>query len=131
MLGFLRAPVKQGRDPRPLASLAVVAHAGIVAGRIYVKHPDYLSDYLPQGLLPIPVIQQPPLEELFDRTAVMVMADGEILEGQVTAARSGRPISGARIYLTDVPWFDKPRTTTDKDGRFEITPEPGRHRRGP
>jgi len=89
--------------------------------RIYVKHPDYLSDYLPRGFLPIPVIQQPPLKELFDQTSVMVMSDGEILEGQVTVAQSGRPISGARIYLTDVPWFDKPRTTTDKDGRFKIT----------
>jgi beta-lactamase regulating signal transducer with metallopeptidase domain/uncharacterized GH25 family protein len=87
--------------------------------RIYVKHQDYLSDYLSRGYLPIPVIQQPPLKELFDQTALMVMADGELLEGHVT--RSGRPISGARIYLTDVPWFDKPRTTTEKDGRFKIT----------
>ncbi len=87
--------------------------------RIYVKHQDYLSDYLSRGFLPIPVIQQPPLKELFDQTAVMVMADGEILEGQVT--RSGHPISGARVYLTDVPWFDKPRTTTGKDGRFKLT----------
>jgi beta-lactamase regulating signal transducer with metallopeptidase domain len=88
--------------------------------RIYVQHPDYVSDYLPRGVLPTPVIERPPLKELFDQTAVMVMADGKRIEGQVTAAQTGSPIPGARISLSDANWLEEARATTDEDGRFAI-----------
>lgn len=88
--------------------------------RIYVKHPDYLSDYLPRGFLPIPVIDQPPLKDLFAQTAVMVMADADVIEGKVLASETGKPIAGAKVFLSDVPWFFEPRTTSDKDGHFKI-----------
>jgi hypothetical protein len=68
--------------------------------RIYVQHPDYVSDYLPRGVLPTPVIEQPPLEKLLDQTAVMVLSDGKRIEGQVTAAESGSPIANARFSLS-------------------------------
>src|SRR5262249_33090510 len=53
--------------------------------------------------------------------AVMVMSDGEIVEGKVIASETGQPIPGARVFLTDVSWDDKPRTTSDEEGRFKIT----------
>lgn len=88
--------------------------------RIYVKHSDYLSDYVPRGYLPIPVIDQPPLKDLYAQTAVMVIANADIIEGKVLASETGKPIAGAKVFLSDIPWFFEPRATTDKDGQFKI-----------
>lgn len=89
--------------------------------RIYVSHPDYVSDYLPPGYLPIPVIDQPAIKDLYAGTAVMIMADGDTIEGKLVSSEANQPVSGAKVFLSDVPWFNEPRATSDKDGQFKIS----------
>jgi beta-lactamase regulating signal transducer with metallopeptidase domain/uncharacterized GH25 family protein len=90
--------------------------------RIYVNHSDYISDHLKRGFSPTPVAQQPPMEKLFDRTAVMVMKRGDTIEGRVID-KDGQPIPNARIYNSEYYWYGskKPRATTDKEGKFRIS----------
>src|SRR4051794_12094619 len=37
--------------------------------RIFFTHPDYVSDHPPRAVIPLPVTEQPPIEDLFKRTA--------------------------------------------------------------
>lgn len=89
--------------------------------RIFLSHPDYVSDHLRRGMIPIPVTERPSLEDLRAQTAVMIMHKGGVIKGRVTDA-GGRPIAGVPIYNEEYYWFDsrKPAATTDEDGRFQI-----------
>ncbi len=91
--------------------------------RIYLNHPGYVSDHLHRGYSPTPATERPPLDELFDQSAVMVMHVGETIEGTVVD-RNGKPIPNAEIYDNRAYWFDspvKPRATTGENGSFRIT----------
>lgn len=89
--------------------------------RIYVNHPDYISDHLRRAIRPIPVIRQPSLETLFARSAVMTMRLGETIQGRVVDEQ-GKPIAGAKIFDCDYYWFEPaiPRATADQNGEFRI-----------
>ena len=66
-------------------------------------------------------MELPPIEKLFDRTAMMVMRKGEMIQGRVTD-EDGQPIANARIYDSEYYWFapGKPRAKTGQDGDFHI-----------
>lgn len=90
--------------------------------RIYLHHPEYLSDHLRKPISPIPVTERPPLDQLFNQSSVMVMRKGETIEGTVVDG-DGKPIPNASIYDNIYYWFDpdKTRATTDENGKFRIT----------
>ena len=90
--------------------------------RIFVEHPDFVSDRLSRGYNPLPVCKVPSVKELFSHTAVMTMTKGEPISGLVSD-ESGAPISGAKIYYVDVNGTrtEKPSASTTKDGVFHIT----------
>lgn len=89
---------------------------------LYVHHPDYVSDHLRRAWHPIPVTEQPPLDQLFGQSAVIVMRKGETIEGTVVDS-DGNPIANAAI--NDQPYDSnnpgKARATTDANGDFTIT----------
>ena len=94
--------------------------------RIFLTHPDYLSDDLRPGHIPLPISRQPPIEKLRDLSAVMVMKKGLTVSGKVTDKR-GKPIIGARIYDTEDYWWrsTKPFAETDAQGQFQSNANPG------
>jgi beta-lactamase regulating signal transducer with metallopeptidase domain/uncharacterized GH25 family protein len=89
--------------------------------KIYLTHPGYVSDHLERSVISIPVTPQPPVDKLFDQTSVMIMREGETIEGKVIDSK-GRPISNAKIFDNEFygarPY--KPRAETDQDGNFRI-----------
>jgi beta-lactamase regulating signal transducer with metallopeptidase domain len=89
--------------------------------KIYLHHPGYVSDRLKRAWWPIPVTEQPVLEELFDQTAVMIMRRGETIEGKVVD-KDGQSIPNASIHDSEYYWQSpgKPRATTDNNGKFRI-----------
>jgi beta-lactamase regulating signal transducer with metallopeptidase domain/protocatechuate 3,4-dioxygenase beta subunit len=89
--------------------------------RIFLTHPDYISDHLSRIITPIPVTEQPPIEKLFDQTAVMIMRKGGTIQGRVTD-KDGKPIRNAAIHESEYYWFGskKPRAQTDGEGNFRI-----------
>lgn len=89
--------------------------------RIFLSHPDYISDHLKRGFIPMPVTERPALGKLFDQTAVMTMRKGETIQGRVVD-EDGRPIANASLYDSDYYWFSpkKPRAKTGQNGDFRI-----------
>ncbi len=89
--------------------------------RIFLNHPDYISDHLKRGIIPLPVTVRPPLKSLYRRTAVMTMREGETIHGQVIDG-DNRPIPNVSIYDGEYYWFKpgKPRAKTGEDGKFSI-----------
>jgi beta-lactamase regulating signal transducer with metallopeptidase domain/uncharacterized GH25 family protein len=89
--------------------------------RIFLTHPDYVSDHLSRAIIPIPVTEQPPLKNLFDQTAVMIMRKGNMLQGRVVD-EDGQSISNAKIHNNEYYWFGSKtaRARTDRDGNFQI-----------
>lgn len=89
--------------------------------KIYLAHPDYISDRPKRAILPIPVTPQPSINSLFDQTAAMVMKKGDTVHGRVVDL-SGEPLAGVQLYEDEYYWFSPgtPRATTDKDGSFHI-----------
>ena len=89
---------------------------------IFVSHPDYVSDHLSPGFLPSPATEEPPIEKLYDQTAVMKMKRGDSLEGKVIDER-GNPIANAAVHIDDQYWWrkEKPRAMTDEAGKFQVS----------
>ncbi len=89
--------------------------------RIYLHHPDYVSDSLKRGVWPMPVTKQPVLRELYDQTAEMVMQRGGTIAGKVVDYH-GQPIPKAAIYDDELYWLNPgvPRAITDGDGEFRM-----------
>ena len=71
--------------------------------RVFLYHPDYVSDHLKRAITPIPVTEQPPIDKLFDQTAVMIMQKGESIRGQVVD-EAGQPIPHAKIHDSEYYW---------------------------
>jgi uncharacterized GH25 family protein len=91
--------------------------------RIYVTHPDYVSDHLRWASYPKPITERPPYKALREQIAVMVMRKGATIAGRVTD-ESGKPISGALIcnqYDCYDPDPLKITATTDNEGRFRLS----------
>jgi hypothetical protein len=98
--------------------------------RIFLQHPDYLSDNLVPGFIPMPLAQQPTITDLQDLSSVMVMKMGAPVTGRVID-KQGNPIAGARIYEGDTYWYrsKEPFAKTDSQGNFRSNPtntKPGR-----
>jgi uncharacterized GH25 family protein len=90
--------------------------------RIYFSHPDYVSDHLRRGHLPLPVYAEPPLQDLFNRSAVTTMRTGDDIRGLVVDEQ-GAPIVNATVHIDEQYYWqnDEPRATTDADGTFRIS----------
>lgn len=89
--------------------------------RIFLSHPDYVSDYLDQGI-PMPVTERPATEALREQTAVMIMRKGLAIRGRIVD-QNGKPVAGAVLYDKKRYIMDKPGTpaaTSDENGRFQI-----------
>ena len=102
---------------------AMPAQVVLDALRIYLTHPDYVSDYPQDYSWPTPVTKTPSYKSLQDQTAVMVMHRGTTIKGRVTD-ESGKPIAGALIcnqYDCYDPNPLKLSTTTDNDGYFRLS----------
>jgi len=99
--------------------------------RMYLTHPDYVSDLLQPGVKPkpaqlsrifAPINETPPIAALRNQTAVTVMRKGVTVEGRVIDG-SGRPIRGASVghqeecYLAE---WHKTVVTTDGNGHFRL-----------
>jgi beta-lactamase regulating signal transducer with metallopeptidase domain/uncharacterized GH25 family protein len=89
--------------------------------RIFLTHPDFVSDQFQRSILHIPITKRPPIEKLKAETALMVMRKGTKVEGRVVDGK-GRPIAGAAIYDRMYYWFDDhPRAAdTDRNGQFRL-----------
>jgi 5-hydroxyisourate hydrolase-like protein (transthyretin family) len=89
---------------------------------IFVSHPGYVSDRLKPGFLPLPVTEEPPIEQLYDQTAVMKMKRGDSIEGKVVDER-GNPIANAAVHIDEQYWWQKehPSSTTDETGKFHLS----------
>jgi len=88
--------------------------------RLFLSHPDYLSDTLVPGYVPMPITPQPPMGRLRDRTAVMVMKKGSGVTGRVMDT-NGLPIGGASVAQgSDRFGGGYPSTQTDGEGRFQF-----------
>lgn len=89
--------------------------------RLFLTHPDYVSDHLRRGATPIPVTERPPIDDLRSQTAVMILRKGGTIQGHVTD-ETKRPIPGVRIYTEEGYWLDsrKPAAVTNEVGRFRI-----------
>ncbi|MHC4323983.1 MAG: carboxypeptidase regulatory-like domain-containing protein [Planctomycetota bacterium] len=94
--------------------------------RIFLMHPQYMSDLLRPAHIPMPITRQPSIESLCDLSAVMVMKEGLKVTGKVTDTR-GNPITGAKIYDTEDYWWSstKPFAETDAQGQFQANANPG------
>ena len=94
--------------------------------RIFLTHPQYMSDHLRPSHIPLPITRQPSIEKLRDLTAVMVMKEGLKVAGTVTDKR-GKPIVGAKIYDSESYWWrsTKPLAATDAQGQFRSNATPG------
>lgn len=81
---------------------------------IRLAHPDYISDEM-YGVPPTP-----PIEELRNRTAIMVMKKGLSVSGKVVDTR-GLPIEGALVAQgSDRFGSNYPKTKTDSEGWFTL-----------
>jgi hypothetical protein len=94
--------------------------------RLFLKHPDYLSDRLRPGHIPLPITPQAPIDTLRDLSSVMVMKAGIDVKGKVTDKR-GKPIAGAKIYDVEDYWWTstKPVAESDSLGQFQLNTHPG------
>ncbi|UCE47440.1 MAG: carboxypeptidase regulatory-like domain-containing protein, partial [Phycisphaerales bacterium] len=94
--------------------------------RIFLTHPDYMSDNLRPSHIPLPITRQPSIEKLRDLSAVMVMKEGLKVSGKVTD-KQGNPIARAKIYDTEGYWWrsTKPVVETDAQGQFLSNANPG------
>jgi protocatechuate 3,4-dioxygenase beta subunit len=90
--------------------------------RIYFSHPDYVSDHLRRGHLPLPVYEASSLQDLFNQTAVTTMRTGDDIRGRVVDERAN-PIAGATVHIDEQYYWhnNEPRATTDEDGTFRIS----------
>jgi beta-lactamase regulating signal transducer with metallopeptidase domain/protocatechuate 3,4-dioxygenase beta subunit len=90
--------------------------------RIFLTHPDYLSDHPQSAYTPWPIAERPPLDALRAQTAVMVMRKGAVVEGRVTD-ETGKPIKGASIYHQEECYYQgssKTGAVSDTSGHFRI-----------
>jgi hypothetical protein len=90
--------------------------------RIFVSHPDYVSDHLKRAITPYPVTERPRIDTLYDRTAVMVRKKGESITGSVVDSEY-RPLADVKMYDSDYYWMEpgKPTATSDEKGEFRIS----------
>jgi beta-lactamase regulating signal transducer with metallopeptidase domain/protocatechuate 3,4-dioxygenase beta subunit len=91
--------------------------------RLFLTHPDYVSDHLQRGYTPTPVTERPSYEALRAQTAVMVLRKGTTIKGRVTD-EAGKPISGALVcnqYDAYSRHSLKNTATTDDEGRFRLS----------
>jgi protocatechuate 3,4-dioxygenase beta subunit len=68
--------------------------------RIFVRHPQYVSDRWGSGTIPMSLYPRPSQEELSSGKAVYVMKAGLVLAGKVTDI-DGKPIRGAQVRLLE------------------------------
>jgi len=89
--------------------------------RIFLVHPDYVSDELRRAMILVPITKRPSIKALREQNAEMVMRRGLTLEGRVVD-EAGRPISGAFVYSEEYYWIDgaRPAAKTTEDGRFQV-----------
>lgn len=91
--------------------------------RLFLAHPDYVSDHLQRGHTPTPVIERPSYESLRAQTAVMVMSKGATISGRVTD-ESGKPIPAA-VVSNQYDCYDpdplKITAITNQDGQFRLS----------
>ena len=88
--------------------------------RIFLTHPDYVSDNLRPGYIPMPVAPQPSVSSLRDLSSIMVMKKGISLGGRVLGPK-GEPIKGALIREgIDQLSRAYPDYKTDDDGNFVL-----------
>lgn len=84
---------------------------------ILLEHPLYMNDPVWGNIV------TPPLEELRDRSAVLVMRSGVTVSGTVLDPE-GKPVSGATVALGERWWTPyrppRPQTRTDAEGRFRF-----------
>lgn len=91
--------------------------------RIYLTHPDYISDHLKWAIYPKPVTTRPSYESLRGQTSVMVMHKGRVIEGRIIN-EAGKPIAGASICHQEEcyqPDSQKIVASTDGDGYFRLS----------
>ncbi|MBN2590416.1 MAG: carboxypeptidase regulatory-like domain-containing protein [Sedimentisphaerales bacterium] len=86
--------------------------------RIFLEHPDYISDNLIPGLIPQAITPLPPLSQLRDMSSIMKMKSGVLLSGRVLDS-DGRPIQNALVSEA-IDRFERtyPDARTDKEGNF-------------
>jgi beta-lactamase regulating signal transducer with metallopeptidase domain/protocatechuate 3,4-dioxygenase beta subunit len=91
--------------------------------RLFLTHPDYVSDHLQRGYTPVPVTDRPSYEALCNQTAVMVMRKGVTIEGRVTD-EAGKPVAGAFI-CNEYDCYDpdplRITATADAEGSFHLS----------
>ncbi|MBN2182382.1 MAG: carboxypeptidase regulatory-like domain-containing protein [Sedimentisphaerales bacterium] len=86
--------------------------------RIFLTHPDYMSDNLIRGYIPMPLTPQPAMAALRDLSSVMAMKKGITVSGRVLDTNNN-PIEGASIVSGSERFgADNPDTKTDGEGRF-------------
>jgi protocatechuate 3,4-dioxygenase beta subunit len=68
--------------------------------RIFLRHPEYVSDRWDSGTIPMSLYPRPNQEELSSGKAVYVMKAGLVLAGKVTDI-DGKPIRGAQVRMID------------------------------
>ncbi len=86
--------------------------------KIFLTHPDYISDNLRPGFIPMPVTAQPSLDSLRDLSSVMIMKEGISLSGRVLNSK-GEPIKDALVMEgTDSLNKSYPDNKTDNEGNF-------------
>lgn len=91
--------------------------------RLFLTHPDYVSDHLQRGHTPLPVTERPSYQSLRAQTAVMVLSKGTTIAGRVTD-ESGKPIPQA-VVCNQYDCYDpdplRIATTTDNEGHFRLS----------
>jgi beta-lactamase regulating signal transducer with metallopeptidase domain/uncharacterized GH25 family protein len=89
--------------------------------RIFLVHPDYVSDDLKRAMIPMPVTARPSIESLRAETAVMTMRKGGTITGEVVDD-DGKPIASARIYDTEHYWMPPVHAPVlaGPDGKFQL-----------
>ncbi len=86
--------------------------------RIFVQHPDYLSDFLSRGCIPMPVTPMPAVAKLKDLTSVMILKRGITFKG-VVFGKDNKPVAGATVSEGDSNWNAR-KTTTNKAGQYVL-----------
>ncbi|TWU51690.1 M56 family metallopeptidase [Rubripirellula reticaptiva] len=88
---------------------------------LYFQHPSFISDHSVRGLTSRSIYEAPPLQKLFDSSAVVTMKKGRLVQGIITN-EDGRPVPSAKIFafLHDHR-IDEPIATTEGDGKFKFS----------
>lgn len=90
--------------------------------RIYLNHPNFVSDHLQPGYISKPVCETPALKDLFAASAVMQLKKGAVVRGRVFG-ESGSPLANAEIYLNKNSGFrdESPAAISKSKGEFQIS----------